>query len=66
MQPRDWQRKQAGQGMVEYALIIGLISIVVLVLFLNQFPAFKNLVMEGTDSQSVDDSRAATSQMVYQ
>ena len=46
---KNWLKDENGQGMVEYGLIIGLISIVAIVVLLALGPRIKNM-FQGADN----------------
>jgi pilus assembly protein Flp/PilA len=47
---RQARRGQAGQGMVEYALILVLVAVIVIVVLISTGQAFKNLYSDITTS----------------
>ncbi len=47
---KSWLKDESGQGMVEYGLIIGLISIVAIVVLLTLGPKIKNMFKGAEDA----------------
>ena len=58
-------KEEAGQGMVEYGLIIGLIAIIVIAVFVALGPQIKNMFEKTVDSESVGKGQAAISAAIY-
>lgn len=57
-------RDETGQGMVEYGLIVGLISIVVVAVFVSLAPAISDMFTEATASDTLQEGQYQVSQAV--
>lgn len=57
--------KARGQGMVEYGLIVGLISIVVTVVIVSLYPSFKQVYDSVVSEQQTGEAHAGLSAMMY-
>ena len=57
--------RQAGQGMVEYGLIIGLIAIIVIAVFVALGGPLREMFEDAVSSTTVGEGQAALSQGVY-
>lgn len=62
---RSIRRDEAGQGMVEYGLIIGLIAIIVIAVFVALGGPLKNMFAAAASSQTLGQGQAALSQTIY-
>lgn len=61
---RRSERNERGQGMVEYGLIVGLISIVVIAVFVALGPEIADMFTEATASDTLQEGQFRVSQAV--
>lgn len=57
---------EAGQGMVEYGLMVGLVAILVISVFVVLGPMIRDLLKDPVSGEEQSDQKAAISSAVYQ
>lgn len=58
-------RHASGQGMVEYALIVGLLSVFVMGIMMSMGPAIEDMLSESVSDQMMGDARVGLSSVFY-
>ncbi|MEW5691800.1 MAG: Flp family type IVb pilin [Candidatus Hydrogenedentota bacterium] len=62
---RKFYRDEAGQGMVEYGLIVGLIAIIVIAVFVALGPQISNMFKRTVNENNVGEGQGALSAAIY-
>lgn len=58
-------KREKGQGMVEYGLIVGLISILVIAVFIGLGPRMLGIFDNWASAENLDEAQYMTSEAVY-